>query len=69
LNPVIAIAITENGAVFFDRLTMAGFMPPKDHFFNQYLQDILKARMEGVHVSSYCARSLIDNFEWVEAYL
>ena len=65
--PVKEIIITENGAAFPDQLENGKV---HDHqrinFYKQYLQNILKAKREGVNVKGYFAWTFIDNFEWAE---
>ena len=65
--PVKEIIITENGAAFPDRLENGRVHDPQRiSFYKQYLQNILKAKNEGVNVKGYFAWTLIDNFEWAE---
>jgi beta-glucosidase len=64
-----SIIITENGAAFNDQVI-------DDHvqdearvaYFESYLQQVLKAKQEGVQVDGYFAWSFTDNFEWAEGY-
>ncbi len=37
-------------------------------FFKEYLQNLLKAKQEGVDVRGYFVWSLTDNFEWNKGY-
>ena len=61
--------VSRNGAAFNDRLV-------NDHvndeyriqFYEAYLQQVLKAKSEGVNVMGYFAWSFTDNFEWAEGY-
>jgi len=65
--PVKEIIITENGAAFPDRIENGRVHDPQRiSFYKQYLQNILKAKNEGVNVKGYFAWTLIDNFEWAE---
>jgi beta-glucosidase len=61
------IVITENGAAFPDRVE-AGHV--YDHnrilFYQQYLEQVLRAKREGVNVEGYFAWSFTDNLEWAE---
>ncbi|WP_121357601.1 GH1 family beta-glucosidase [Flavisolibacter nicotianae] len=63
------IIITENGAAFNDRLEDGHV---EDHgriqFYEQYLEQVLRAKQEGVKVGGYFAWSFTDNFEWAEGY-
>ncbi len=63
------IIITENGAAFHDELNNGQVHDPERiNFFKQYLQQVLKAKNEGVKVDGYFAWSFTDNFEWAEGY-
>ena len=65
--PVKEIIITENGAAFPDQLANGRIHDPQRiRFYKQYLQNILKAKYEGVNVKGYFAWTFIDNFEWAE---
>ena len=63
------ILITENGAAFPD-VYQDGVVndPQRVHFYQRYLQAILQAKQDGIHVGGYFAWSLLDNFEWAEGY-
>ncbi len=63
------ILITENGAAFPDVL-QNGVVNDQQrvHFYQRYLQAILRTKQEGVNVGGYFAWSLLDNFEWAEGY-
>jgi beta-glucosidase len=37
-------------------------------FFRAHLEELARARAEGVPVDAYFAWSLMDNFEWSEGY-
>lgn len=63
------IVITENGAAFPDTLHQGVVNDPQRvSFYQQYLQQVLRAKQEGINVSGYFAWSLTDNFEWAEGY-
>ena len=63
------IIITENGAAFHDEIKDGQVHDPERiNFFKQYLQQVLKAKNEGVKVEGYFAWSFTDNFEWAEGY-
>jgi len=66
LPPII---ITENGAAFKDRVEN-GRVHDKQRveFYQQYLENVLKAKKEGVDIRGYFAWSFMDNFEWAEGY-
>lgn len=63
------IIVTENGAAFSDTPTN-GRIDDNDRiqFYEQYLQQVLRAKSEGVNVQGYFAWSFTDNFEWAEGY-
>jgi len=63
------IIVTENGAAFQDAVTEDGVKDPKRiKFFQDYLEQVLKAQKEGVPVKGYFVWSFMDNFEWAEGY-
>ncbi|UIR57427.1 GH1 family beta-glucosidase [Sphingobacterium sp. SRCM116780] len=63
------LTITENGAAFPDRVENNMVDDPKRI---QYLQDtleqVLRAKQEGVNVKGYFVWTFLDNFEWAEGY-
>lgn len=63
------IYVTENGAAFPD-VVEGEFVHDKQrvNFFKNYLQNVLKAKQEGVNVQGYFVWTLMDNFEWAEGY-
>lgn len=63
------IIITENGAAFPDIVTNGKVYDIKrTHFIQDHLEQILKAKEEGLNVDGYFVWSLTDNFEWAEGY-
>ena len=42
--------------------------PERINFYTQYLQQVLRAKNEGVKVEGYFSWSFTDNFEWAEGY-
>ena len=63
------IIITENGAAFHDELNDGKVHDTaRINFYTQYLQQVLKAKNEGVKVAGYFSWSFTDNFEWAEGY-
>ena len=63
------IIITENGAAFPDTVTNGKVYDIKrTHFIQDHLEQILKAKEEGLNVEGYFVWSLTDNFEWAEGY-
>ena len=66
LPPII---ITENGAAFKD--TVEGKRvhdKQRVDFYQNYLENVLKAKKEGVDIRGYFAWTFMDNFEWAEGY-
>jgi len=67
--PVKEIIITENGAAFPDQLINGRFHDlQRINFYKRYLQNILRAKNEGINVTGYFAWTFIDNFEWAEGF-
>ncbi len=65
--PIKEIIVTENGAAFPDVMTDGRVHDQQRiDFFKGYLEQILRAKREGVNVKGYFAWTLIDNFEWAE---
>jgi len=63
------IYLTENGAAFPDMVTDGNVDDPKRiAYLKHYLQQVLKAKNEGVNVQGYFIWTLTDNFEWAEGY-
>lgn len=63
------IIVTENGAAFPDE-KMEGKVRDEKRiaFFKGYLEQVLRAKNEGVPVDGYMVWTLMDNFEWAEGY-
>jgi len=63
------IYITENGAAFPDTVSDGKVDDPQRvAYLKQYLEQVLKAKNEGLKVSGYFIWTLTDNFEWAEGY-
>ena len=63
------IIITENGAAFPDTLSNGKVYDIKrTHYIQDHLEQILKAKKDGLNVEGYFVWSLTDNFEWAEGY-
>jgi len=67
--PIKEILVTENGCCVPDLLENGQVHDTKRiAFFSSYLQQLLKAKREGVNVKGYFVWTLTDNFEWNEGY-
>jgi len=63
------IYITENGAAFPDEVTDGKVNDHKRvEYLKTHLQQVLRAKNEGLKVSGYFVWTLTDNFEWAEGY-
>lgn len=68
-NGIKKIIITENGAAFPDTVQNGKVHDIKrTHFIQDNLEQILKAKNEGINVDGYFVWTLTDNFEWAEGY-
>ncbi|HRN80242.1 MAG TPA: GH1 family beta-glucosidase [Ferruginibacter sp.] len=66
---VRSIIVTENGAAFPDTIhngKVADY--ERCQFIEEYTEQVMRARMEGVPVNGYFVWTLTDNFEWAEGY-
>ena len=64
------VYITENGAAMADKL-VDGVVNDQDRvdYYQNHLNAVNDAIVQGVKVDGYFAWSLMDNFEWAEGYL
>jgi beta-glucosidase len=63
------ILVTENGAAFPDTVRDGQVHDQKRlRFIQESLEQVLRAKREGVPVDGYLVWSLLDNFEWAEGY-
>ncbi len=63
------IIVTENGAAFKDTLLDGKVIDvSRMNYLKNHIQQILRAKQEGVKVEGYFVWSLLDNFEWAEGY-
>ncbi|HEV7620513.1 MAG TPA: GH1 family beta-glucosidase [Flavisolibacter sp.] len=61
--------ITENGAAFNDVISNGHIQDDyRIDFIEQYLEQVLKAKNEGINIDGYFAWSFTDNFEWTEGF-
>jgi len=63
------IIVTENGAAFPDFVSDGKIHDVKRvSFLEKHIEQVLRARHEGVNVRGYFVWSFTDNFEWAEGY-
>jgi beta-glucosidase len=63
------LIISENGAAFHDQVEDGKvYDPDRKEYLEAYLQQVLRARQEGINVNGYFVWSFTDNFEWAEGY-
>lgn len=63
------IIVSENGAAFHDTLINESVHDPdRISFYQSYLQEVIRAKNEGVPVNGYFNWSFIDNYEWAEGF-
>jgi beta-glucosidase len=64
------LVVTENGAAFADELTADGRVHDRGRveFLRRHLEQVARARRDGIGVEGFFAWSLLDNFEWSEGY-
>ncbi|HEX5002417.1 MAG TPA: GH1 family beta-glucosidase [Bacteroidia bacterium] len=63
------LIVTENGAAFHDVLQHNRVTDTeRTQYLNDYLNQVLRAKKEGMPVDGYFVWSLTDNFEWAEGY-
>lgn len=63
------IIVTENGAAFPDVVEGERVHDQaRIDFFKSYLEQVLRAKREGVNVTGYFVWTFLDNFEWAEGY-
>lgn len=63
------IVLTENGAAFKDVMVNGEIDDERRiQYIKDYLQQVLKAKREGINIGGYFIWSFVDNFEWAEGY-
>ncbi|MEM7378919.1 MAG: GH1 family beta-glucosidase [Pseudomonadota bacterium] len=64
------LLITENGAAMPDQPNDNGVVDDQDRidYFKRHLEQVQRARQDGVPVQGYFSWSLMDNFEWAFGY-
>ncbi|MCC2322889.1 GH1 family beta-glucosidase [Cellulomonas xiejunii] len=68
--PALPLAVTENGAAFYDTVTEDGRVHDAERvaYLHDHLDAIGEAMDKGVDVRGYFVWSLFDNFEWAYGY-
>ena len=63
------IVVTENGAALKDDV-VNGFVHDEKRvdYLQQHIEQVLRAKTEGVNVKGYFVWTLLDNFEWAEGF-
>lgn len=63
------IIVTENGAAFEDVVEDGAVNDSqRTQYLRDYIEQVLRARAEGVPVNGYFVWTFTDNFEWAEGY-
>jgi beta-glucosidase len=64
------LIVSENGAAFADEVAADGAVhdAARVAYLRAHLEQVARARRDGVPVEAYYAWSLMDNFEWSEGY-
>jgi len=63
------LMVTESGAAFMDQAESDLVHDPKRlQYLKHTIQQVLRAKQEGVNVKGYFVWTFLDNFEWAEGY-
>lgn len=63
------LIITENGAAFYDKVQNGQVDDPERvAYLQQTIEQVGRAKLEGVKVNGYFVWTFLDNFEWAEGY-
>lgn len=63
------IIITENGAAFYDEPNNGSIHDAqRKKYLQDHIQQVYKAKQEGVNVNGYFIWTFTDNFEWAEGF-
>ncbi|WON93440.1 GH1 family beta-glucosidase [Sphingobacterium sp. UGAL515B_05] len=63
------LIVTENGAAFPDQIENGLVHDPKRlRYLQEALQQVYRAKQEGINVKGYFVWTFMDNFEWAEGY-
>lgn len=66
---VKSIIVTENGAAFDDKISAGEIHDSRRvQYLQQYIDEVMHQRAQGIKIDGYFAWSLTDNFEWAEGY-
>lgn len=66
---VKSIYITENGAAFNDLVQNNQVIDPlRVNYLRDHIEQVLRAKKEGIQINGYFVWSLLDNFEWSYGY-
>ena len=70
INNQTPIIITENGAAFSDKIENSGEINDQERidYLKNHIDQVIKAKNEGMNLIGYFVWSLTDNFEWAEGY-
>jgi beta-glucosidase len=64
------LIVTENGSAFPDKLIDGKVLDyERTHYLNSHIEQVLRAKNEGVKVNGYFVWTFTDNFEWAEGYV
>jgi beta-glucosidase len=64
------LIVTENGSAFPDKLIDGKVVDAeRTHYLNSHIEQVLRAKNEGVKVDGYFVWTFTDNFEWAEGYV
>ena len=62
------IIVTENGAAFEDVVINDAVDDfHRKNYLQKYIEQVLRAKLEGVNVTGYFVWTLLDNFEWAKS--
>jgi beta-glucosidase len=63
------LIVTENGSAFHDKLIDGKVIDDeRTNYLNSHIEQVLRAKHEGVKVNGYFVWTFTDNFEWAEGY-
>ncbi|TDQ77309.1 GH1 family beta-glucosidase [Sphingobacterium yanglingense] len=63
------LIITENGAAFEDSVMEGKVDDPKRvQYIREVIEQVFRAKSEGINVKGYFVWTFLDNFEWAEGY-